>query len=120
MSRYDVVVLNGRVLLTGYSELADVAIAVRDGRIAAVAEDIPAADADLALLDLETERVATPQLLHSAQEYTPFDGVRIKGWPRLTMLRGKVLYRDGEVIAPAPGEFLKRPLTARRQATAKA
>jgi hypothetical protein len=31
-----------------------------------------------------------------------------------------VVYRDGEVVAEASGEFLKRPLTSRRQATAKA
>jgi dihydroorotase (multifunctional complex type) len=74
------------------------------------------ADADLAIIDLNREQTVSPMLLHSAQEYTPFEGVALKGWPTITMLRGTVVYRDGEVVAPASGEFLKRPLTARRQA----
>jgi dihydropyrimidinase/allantoinase len=77
-------------------------------------------DADLALLDLEREQVVSPELLHSAQDHTPFQGVRVKGWPSLTMLRGRVVYRDGQVVAPPSGEFLKRPLSGRRQQVASA
>jgi dihydropyrimidinase/allantoinase len=77
-------------------------------------------DADLALLDLEREQVVSPQLLHSAQDHTPFQGVTIKGWPSLTMLRGRVLYRDSQLVAPASGEFLRRPLSGRRQQVASA
>jgi allantoinase len=73
-------------------------------------------DADLALVDLEKEQVVTPALLHSAQEYTPFQGVKVKGWPATTILRGTTVYRDGELVAPQRGEFLKRPLVGRRQA----
>lgn len=75
------------------------------------------ADADLAIVDLTREQMVTPRLLHSAQEYTPFEGLSLRGWPTITMLRGTVVYRDGEVVAPASGEFLRRPLTARRQPT---
>lgn len=74
------------------------------------------ADADLTVIDLDRELEVTPTLLHSAQEYTPFQGVKVKGWPALTMLRGTVVYRDGELVAPASGEFLKRPLSRRPQA----
>ncbi|HKF76943.1 MAG TPA: dihydroorotase family protein [Candidatus Dormibacteraeota bacterium] len=77
-------------------------------------------DADLALVDLEREQVVSPGLLHSAQDHTPFEGVRLRGWPRLTMLRGRVVFRDGEVVAPASGEFLARPLSGRRQAAVRA
>ena len=41
MSRYDTVVANGRVVLGGLEEPADVAIGIRDGRIVAIAEDLP-------------------------------------------------------------------------------
>jgi dihydroorotase-like cyclic amidohydrolase len=77
-------------------------------------------DADLALLDLEREHVVSRELLHSAQDHTPFRGVKLKGWPRLTMLRGRVVFRDGEVQGPPAGEFLQRPLSGRRQAVARA
>ena len=77
------------------------------------------ADADLAIVDLEKEQEVTPQILHSAQDHTPFQGVKVKGWPTTTILRGKVVFRDGEVVGPASGEFLKRPLQIRSQAPAR-
>jgi dihydropyrimidinase/allantoinase len=77
-------------------------------------------DADLALLDLDREETVSPALLQSDQDHTPFEGVRVRGWPRATMLRGRVVYRDGEVVGPASGEFLRRPLSGRRQAAARA
>jgi len=70
------------------------------------------ADADLTLIDLEREQVVTPSLLHSAQDHTPFQGVKVKGWPSVTMLRGRVVYRDGDVVAPPSGAFLERPLVS--------
>jgi allantoinase len=78
------------------------------------------ADADLTLVDLEREHVVTPELLHSAQDHTPFQGVTVKGWPTLTMLRGRVVYRDGEVVGPPSGDFLARPLLTRSPATVSA
>ena len=76
------------------------------------------ADADLAIVDLEKEQVVTPELLHSAQDHTPFAGVALKGWPVRTILRGRTVFRDGEVTAPAGGTFLHRPLLPRRTALA--
>ncbi|HEY6030972.1 MAG TPA: dihydroorotase family protein [Gaiellaceae bacterium] len=70
------------------------------------------ADADLVLVDLQREQVVTPDLLHSAQDHTPFQGVRVKGWPVRTLLRGATAYRDGEVVGQAAGRFLRRPAVA--------
>ena len=67
------------------------------------------ADADLAVIDLEREQVVTPELLHSAQDHTPFKGVPLKGWPVRTILRGETVYADGEVTRPPSGRFLARP-----------
>jgi dihydroorotase-like cyclic amidohydrolase len=68
------------------------------------------ADADLALVDLEREETVTPELLHSEQDHTPFAGVRVKGWPRRTLLRGVTVYQDGQVLGTPKGRFLRRPL----------
>ncbi len=68
------------------------------------------ADADLAIVDLDQERTVTPEILHSAQDFTPFEGMKIRGWPVLTMLRGQVAFRNGAVSGPPSGAFLKRPV----------
>ncbi|TAM60102.1 dihydropyrimidinase [bacterium] len=70
------------------------------------------ADADFALIDLEREETVSAALLHSAQDHTPFEGVRVKGWPVQTILRGRSVYRNGEVISEPSGTFLSRPYTA--------
>jgi dihydropyrimidinase/allantoinase len=67
-------------------------------------------DADLAIVDLETEKEVSCELLQSAQDYSPFEGMRLKGWPTHTLLRGKVIFEDGRVTGiPGFGSYLKRP-----------
>ncbi len=72
------------------------------------------ADADLTLVDLEREAEVSPSLLHSAQDHTPFQGVRFKGWPVRTILRGRTVFLDGDVVAPPGGQFVARPTRTRR------
>jgi dihydropyrimidinase/allantoinase len=68
------------------------------------------ADADLTLIDLTREQVVTPEVLHSAQEFTPFEGMNVRGWPVVTMLRGRVVFRDGVVSGRPSGQYLRRPV----------
>ena len=39
--------------------------------------------------------------------WTPFDGMEVKGWPVATIIRGAVVMRDGEVIAPGRGKPMR-------------
>jgi len=67
------------------------------------------ADADLVLVDLGLEKTVTAEALASSAGFTVYEGWRLKGWPTLTMLRGKVVARDGKIVASQPhGRFLKR------------
>ncbi|MCA1718230.1 MAG: dihydroorotase family protein, partial [Actinobacteria bacterium] len=69
------------------------------------------ADADLAIVDMqETHPVTTGRLL-SAQDYTPFEGMELTGWPVRTLLRGRTVFADGEAVGEPTGAYLKRPLT---------
>jgi dihydropyrimidinase len=70
-------------------------------------------DADLAILDLQRERLVESAALHSAQDHTPFGGMRLGGWCTTTLVRGEVVYRDGQVVGPPRGVYLKRPVPAR-------
>jgi dihydropyrimidinase/allantoinase len=70
-------------------------------------------DADLVLIDLNREATVSPTLLHSAQDHTPFSGVQVKGWPVMTMLRGHIAFRNGDIVGSPRGEFLARPARPR-------
>ncbi|BDB99434.1 dihydroorotase [Saccharolobus caldissimus] len=67
-------------------------------------------DADLAIIDINEEKKVTADILHSAQDFTPFEGLVLKGWPKITILRGNVIYENGEIIEKPIGQYLKRPL----------
>jgi dihydroorotase-like cyclic amidohydrolase len=68
-------------------------------------------DADLAIIDLEKEQVVSKDSLFSAQEYTPFEGLKLRGWPVCTILRGRVIYQNGTLKGqPGYGEYVKRPV----------
>ena len=70
------------------------------------------ADADLAIIDLETEKEVGTEDMNSAQDYTPFAGMRLKGWPTDTIVRGIPVMRDGIIVGqPGVGEYIKRPVT---------
>ena len=69
------------------------------------------ADADFAVVDMEAARAVTPEVLLSAQEYTPFEGMELTGWPVRTILRGSTVYEDGSPVGEERGQFLSRPLT---------
>ena len=72
------------------------------------------ADADLAIVDMEESHPVTPERLLSAQEYTPFEGMVLTGWPVRTLLRGRTVFADGEAVGEPSGTYLKRPLAAER------
>lgn len=67
------------------------------------------ADADLVVLDPGREQVVTPALLQSAQDFTPFAGLRVRGWPTHTVLRGEVVFENGKVRGRPAGRYLPRP-----------
>ncbi|MBI4636469.1 MAG: dihydroorotase family protein [Candidatus Rokubacteria bacterium] len=70
----------------------------------------PGSDADLVVLDPESQQTVTPEVLQSAQDFTPFAGMRVKGWPTHTLLRGRVVFAHGAVQGPPSGQYLKRPV----------
>ena len=64
-------------------------------------------DADFTIVDMGKEGVIQSEKLHSRTKITPFDGWRVKGLPVYTIVRGKVVMRDGEVVGKPRGEYIK-------------
>lgn len=52
----------------------------------------------------------TTERLLSAQEYTPFEGMELTGWPVHTLLRGRTAFAEGEAVGEPAGTYLERPL----------
>ena len=66
-------------------------------------------DADLAIVDLEKEVTWKQAMSPSNADWSIYEGWRFKGWPALTMVRGKVVMEDGRIVAePGWGKYLYR------------
>lgn len=61
-------------------------------------------DADLTIVDLKREETITNKWIASRAGWTPYDGVKVKGWPVGTFVRGQRVMWQGEVTAPSTGE----------------
>jgi dihydroorotase len=60
-------------------------------------------DADLTIVDLKARRTITAAATASRCGWTPFDGFEAKAWPIATVIRGRAVMRDDEVIAEGCG-----------------
>ncbi len=54
-------------------------------------------DADITIIDMEKEQVVDPSTFESKGRNTPFLGWKLKGWPVMTIVGGKVVFPAGEV-----------------------
>ena len=66
-------------------------------------------DADFALVDPSASWVVRAADSESAQEYTPFEGFEMSARVTDTFVRGHHVLRDGAVIGPPRGHYLRRP-----------
>lgn len=60
-------------------------------------------DADLTLVDLHARWTVTHADMATRSGWTPFDGMEARGRPMATIVRGRVVMREGEVVAPGLG-----------------
>ncbi|WP_347309572.1 dihydropyrimidinase [Defluviimonas sp. SAOS-178_SWC] len=69
-------------------------------------------DADITLWDPEKEVTISQQILHHGPDYTPYEGMQVKGWPVKTILRGRIIAEDGEVVgAKGDGAYCARDVS---------
>ena len=64
-------------------------------------------DADLTIVDLKRERTIEPSWIASPCGWTPFAGTRVTGWPMATVVRGRTVMQDDEVIGTPTGRLVK-------------
>ncbi len=98
----DIISINQFVALTSTNHAKMYGLYPRKGTIAV------GADADICIWDSTTERTITQSELHDAMDYTPYEGMKIRGWPVVVLSRGEVVSRDGKPVGRlGRGEFLR-------------
>ena len=70
-------------------------------------------DADMVIWDDKREVTIRNADLHHAVDYTPYEGMTVKGWPAITLSRGETVWADGQFRGrPGHGEYLRCALPA--------
>lgn len=67
-------------------------------------------DADFTVLDMKKENIIENTWINSKCGWTPYDGMKVKGWPIMTIIRGNMVMREGEVDQEPSG----RPINFNR------
>lgn len=66
-------------------------------------------DADLVIVDLDKEVTWKQEMSPSNSDWSIYEGWHFKGWPTLTMVRGKVVMENGRIVAdPGCGRYIHR------------
>jgi dihydropyrimidinase len=103
--------LNRFVALTSTNHAKTYGLYPRKGTIAI------GSDADIVIWDPERTLAITHDLLKDGSDYTPYEGLEVTGWPVLTMVRGRTVMRDGELVGTkGHGEYLARERSPLAQA----
>jgi len=55
-------------------------------------------DADFTIVDLKANRTITNDWIASRSGWTAYDGMKVTGWPKATIIRGQVVMRDDELL----------------------
>jgi dihydropyrimidinase len=66
-------------------------------------------DADLVVFDPNEEQTISVKTHHMRVDYSMFEGIRVKGVPKIVLSRGRIIIENGKFVGkPGTGEFLKR------------
>ena len=100
-------VLGGRLTINRFVELTATQPAKAYGLHPRKGTIAIGSDADLVIWD-HREVTLTNAMLHHAVDYTPYEGMTLKAWPGLTMLRGQVVWSGSTFTPPVGGgQFLR-------------
>jgi dihydroorotase/allantoinase len=69
----------------------------------------PGSDADLVIVDMKARRTIRDEDQVTACGWTPYDGLKVRGWPKMSIIRGNVVMEDDQVLAEqGSGRFVPR------------
>ena len=55
-------------------------------------------DADFTIVDLNKTKIVENNWIASKSGWTPYDGIKLKGWPTHTIINGEIIMQDGEIL----------------------
>jgi len=102
-------VLKGIISLNRMVEIASTNPAKVFGMYPKKGALLPGSDADIVIYDPNKEVTVDYKNMETNCDWSPYQGKKIKGYPHMTILRGKTVAKDGKCIGDKGyGKFIKR------------
>lgn len=98
-------VIKGRIHMSDYVRVNARAAKIFD--LPLHGQLVPGYRADIVLVDPSTERPVDSATLGGTSDVSPFEGQPLRGWPVMTILRGKVVAENGEIMLPPSGRYVR-------------
>lgn len=109
-------VLKKRISLNRFVEVVSTAPAKLMGLFPQKGNLTPGADGDVIVFDpnLENERKITPKNLRQNADYSPYEGRTVRGWPTTTLVRGKLVVHENQLLVEKGwGQYVNRTQAVR-------
>ena len=111
---YTKLVAPGRIGLERFADITSTNAARILGMYPQKGAIAPGSDADIVIFDPNLKKTITVDELHAESDYSIWDGFECEGYPIMTMLRGKVIVRDGQLLgSSSDGRWLSRRVAPR-------
>lgn len=101
-------VMKGRIDLTRFVALTATNHARTYGLYPQKGTIAVGSDADIAIWNPEIRRVIRHADLHDGADYTPYEGLEVRGWPETVFLRGSPVIEGGKMMAEGQGAVVLR------------
>jgi len=106
-------VLKNRISLNRFVEVVSTAPAKLMGLFPRKGNLAPGADGDLVVFDPNVEKIITPNILRQNADYSPFEGRPVRGWPTATVVRGRIVVQQGQLMVEKGwGQYISRKQAA--------
>ena len=104
-------VYKGRISINKLCALTSTNVAKLSGCYPRKGIIAPGSDADMVIIDMEKEVTLTPEVLHNNIDYCLQQGMKIQGYPEVTISKGKVIVENGEFHGErGAGKFIRRSI----------
>ena len=111
---YTKLVAPGRIGLERFADITSTNAAKILGMYPQKGAIAPGSDADIVIFDPNLKKTITVDELHAESDYSIWDGFQCEGYPVMTILRGKVIVRDGHLTgSSSDGRWLSRKVAPR-------
>ena len=61
-------------------------------------------DADIIIIDMKKEKVVKDEEQFTKCRWSPYSGMKLKGWPVYTIVDGNIVFKEGKIIDGIKGK----------------